>query len=221
MRSSHIRTGTQMGAHKYIQWQMSGFTNAEFELHRRHDERAGAKAPSIHLVVNCSSYVSHHVGTWTHRPARLLIAPYRICGDKEKPEDNEDVIYTFHIHFIRILSYYTSHRPSPVSVGHPTCNDVSINHYSNQHPLFDYLLWQLIPVHVCYPLLVIHRGLTHNWRWGTRPWSSEIQILPQTGDGNLQRGSSRRFNVYHHGTNYVEIRVHLQAEIHLESLETK
>ena len=65
----------------------------------------------------CASYMSHHIGTWTHRPASLLIAPHRICGDKEKPEDNEDAIYTFYIHFMHILSYCTSHRRSPVSAG--------------------------------------------------------------------------------------------------------
>ena len=65
-----------------------------------------------------------------------------------------------------ILSYCTSHRRSVVSVGHPTCNDVSINHYSNQHSLFGYLLWRVLPVCVCvcYILLVIHRGLSHNSR---------------------------------------------------------
>ena len=30
-----------------VRWRV----DAEFELHRRHDERAGARAPSIHLVV--------------------------------------------------------------------------------------------------------------------------------------------------------------------------
>ena len=29
MRGSHIGTGTQMGAHKYIQWHMSGHTNKD------------------------------------------------------------------------------------------------------------------------------------------------------------------------------------------------
>ena len=39
--------------------------------------------------------------------------------------------------------------------------------------------------------------LPHNWRCGTGSWSCEIRILPQTGDGNLYRGNSRRFNVYY------------------------
>ena len=33
-----------------VRWRV----DADFELHRRHDERAGARAPGIHLVVDCS-----------------------------------------------------------------------------------------------------------------------------------------------------------------------
>ena len=34
-----------------------------------------------------TSYMNHHIGVWTHRPASPLIALHRIRSDNEKPED--------------------------------------------------------------------------------------------------------------------------------------
>ena len=46
-----------------VRWRV----DAEFELHRRHDERAGARAPGIHLVVTARE-------KYTRASSRILLS---------------------------------------------------------------------------------------------------------------------------------------------------
>ena len=168
---------------------------------------------SIYRLVFCwkkyrrirSSYVTHHIGAWMHRPTSILIAPHR---DNGKREDNDILIAQVALR-IKIASLCrASNLLRRIFIINKS--------YLNKRILFNSFTY--MSVCVCLPSLA--PTLPHNWRCGTGSWSCEIRILPQIGDGNLYRGSSRRFNVYYHGTYYVKIGVHLQAEIHPESLKT-